>query len=170
MSIETAYQTAWTSFGIEYLMAERELTGMGKGAAAFLRERAAKTNYPMERFFATTLARRVEGEFAEYFAAAQRIAQAQKMAGKGPAGGLDAEAVESILTSEGGGRIVEFVALRLLHDQSQPASTLMGQLLYVDRHWKPTVEVALQGFLKTGAGRDEKSMAVEILSRKGVKR
>jgi hypothetical protein len=150
-------------------MAEREITEMGEKAVAFLRERAAKTKYPMERFFATTLARRAGGEFSEYFAAAQRIAQAQRNAAKGPAGGLDAEAVESILTSEAGGRLVEFVALRLLRDQSQPASTLMGQLLYVDRHWTPAVEVALKGFLRTGAGQDAKEMAVEILSRKGVK-
>lgn len=162
------FQKALTSYGQDYLIAEKALRAGGETTATALKLIAADTKKtPLTRFIAATIAAAISGQADEFDAAMDGLDNLATYTAKTPLGvpSPDTAASELTLYSD----FSDFAALRLLKEIDWPEWKVMTVIVYLGYYATSSVSPALDQFradLKDGkrpalcAESDEQTNAV----------
>jgi hypothetical protein len=161
--MDAIFEKAILSTGREYLAAEQQLMQGGTYAAETLSKNLQHPD-PLARLTAKVLLEWMEGKAPEYQAALEYLDYIPKRLAETPAGAPRPIGVANDLNERFGGRVAEFLALRLFKEADWPRWKILGVLFYLkEQHMVSTTE-ALIRFASDTQNDEWRKIAIEAIN------
>jgi hypothetical protein len=160
--METLFEKASASRGLEYLRQEMELRQQGQAAEAVLRDSLQRRD-PIDRLLAQVLLNWTGAQGADYQAALDYLDYLPARLARTPITSPSPSGIAAYLRLHFESRVADLLALRLVKGSDWPRWRMMGVLFYLEERKLPATTEALIRFAEEARDPEWASKAVQVI-------